>query len=269
LKVLEYAINVLRPINFRGKLGLLDPLVPRIGERAAKIFGQEVKLDLAELIQRHIYLGVFEPEETALVRNLLRPGMTVVDVGANVGYYTALAASRVGKQGRVFSLEPSPYACERLRTMVEVNGLTNVQVCPVALGERAGELPLYLGSHKNHSPTLVAHEGVAPAALVPVRTFDECLDEWCLDYVDLLKLDVEGWEPKVFSGASGALRARRIHAVLCELNDHWLRRNGSSASALWQMLLGAGFVDFEASDSVPNLSEGCLTNRLFVLPCRC
>src|ERR1041385_7304916 len=88
----ELLVETLRPYHFRGKLRLLRALTPSQGERLAGVFGTRMHLDLGEDIQRHIYLGAFEPRETALVRHWLHPGMTFVDVGANAGYYTALAA---------------------------------------------------------------------------------------------------------------------------------------------------------------------------------
>src|SRR6185436_6075060 len=104
--MLDNVISAFRPHNFRGKLRLLDGLVPHTGDRVASVWGYQVHLDLSEAIQRWIYMGAFEPKETALATRWLRPGMTFVDVGANVGYFTLLAASRVGPSGRVHAIEP-------------------------------------------------------------------------------------------------------------------------------------------------------------------
>src|SRR4029079_6897726 len=97
-------ISLLRPIWFRGKLRLLDPRTAKTGQRTAKVFGCKMNLDLSDLIQRRIYLGCYEPAETAFFRKILRPGHKVVDVGANVGYFTALAASLVGPGGAVVGI---------------------------------------------------------------------------------------------------------------------------------------------------------------------
>jgi hypothetical protein len=80
----------LRPVYFRGKGRLLNLVVGDPGERVAHVAGNCMRLDLSEYIQRSIYFGCFEPRETRLVRRWLKPGMTCVDVGANVGYYTLL-----------------------------------------------------------------------------------------------------------------------------------------------------------------------------------
>ncbi len=94
---------------------------------------------------------------------------------------------------------------------------------------------------------------------------DDCLAEWKVDCVDLLKIDVEGHEPKVFAGASNALAARRIRAILCEFNDHWLREAGSSPQALLQTLEAAGFVDAELRGLTPNFPARCIDTRLLIL----
>src|ERR1039457_7008297 len=118
---------------------------------------------------------------TSVLLNLLKlassgiissPG-PFVDVDANVGYYTALAAERVaGNGGRVLALEPSPYAFERLRSMILANRLEHVTPVHAGLSDAPGHLNLYLGvGSPNHAPTMVAHEN-AEATRVTVLTLD-------------------------------------------------------------------------------------------------
>lgn len=256
----EALIDALRPFHFRGKLRLLGGIAPREGERTVRVFGYDMRLDLAEAIQRWIYLGAFEPQETAEVRRRLKPGMTFLDVGANVGYFTLLAASRVGREGRVFSVEPSPYAYERLTASVRANGLSQVKAFQMGLSARAGELNLYVppASDGFHSPTMSA--GWETVVRVPVRPLDDCLDEWGVNAVDLMKLDVEGHEAQILEGASRSLAAGRIRAMLCEFNDHWLRQQGSSPGELHDALLRVGFEDPEGK---PEFAPyGCETRLL-------
>lgn len=256
----EALIDTLRPYHFRGKLKLLGGIAPQGGERTARVFGYDVRLDLSEAIQRWIYLGAFEPQETAVVRRWLRAGMTFVDVGANVGYFTLLAASRVGRGGHVFSVEPSPYAYGKLAATVRTNGLSQVRTFQMGLSSAEGELPLYVApaSHGFHSPSMGG--GAETAVTVPVRRLDDCLDEWGVETVDLMKLDVEGHESHVLEGAADSLASGRIRAVLVEFNDHWLRRQGSSPRALHDKLVRAGFVDSEGEPTFA--PDGCETRFL-------
>lgn len=253
-------INALRPFHFRGKLRLLGSIAPRSGERTVRVFGYDVRLDLGEAIQRWIYLGAFEPVETAAVRSWLRPGMTFVDVGANFGYFTLLAASRVGAGGRVLAVEPSPYASRRLAETVRRNPLPQVEVFHLGLSSEAGTLDLYLPPSGFHSPTMSASSGGEPVA-VPVGRLDEYMEEWGVETVDLMKLDVEGHEPYVLEGASRVLGSGRIRAVLCEFNDHWLRQQGSSPEALYAIFVAAGFIDMAGP---ARFLPGCCDTRFLV-----
>jgi FkbM family methyltransferase len=256
----DAVIDALRPYHFRGKLRLLGSISPRSGERTARVFGYDVRLDLGEAIQRWMYLGTFEPKETAAARSWLRPGTTFLDVGANFGYFTLLAASRVGTSGRVLSVEPSPYAYGRLAETVRANPLPQVEVFQMGLSDRNGVLDLYLSPDEFHSPTMSASSGGVPVE-VPVRRLDECLDEWGVERVDLMKMDVEGHEPHVLEGASAILSTGRIRAVLCEFNDHWLRQQGSSPEALHATFLAAGFVD---TGGAPDFPPGSCDTRFLV-----
>jgi FkbM family methyltransferase len=244
----QLVIDALRPYNFRGKLRLLDPVVPRSGERKSAVFGYEVRLDLGEAIQRWVYMGAFEPGETARIREWLRPGMTFLDVGANVGYFTLLAASRVGPGGSVHAIEPSPYAFNKLEQTVRSNGIGQVKLHRMGLSDAAGELTLYVQPRDAgfHSPTMSAAGGGEPVR-VPVERLDESLDEWNVEVVDLMKMDVEGHESHVLRGAGDALASGRIRAVLCEFNEHWLRSQGSSSAEMYGLLTDAGFVDRDGS----------------------
>jgi FkbM family methyltransferase len=245
-----------RPIHFRGKTRLMNQIGPAAGTRSTRIFDAAFQLDLTDFIQRQIYLGVFEPQETRIVRTNLRPGMTFVDIGANVGYYTAVAANIVGKSGRVFAFEPSPYAFGKLRSMVARSGFSHVTTTQCGLSDAPGIVNLYLGrdSH-NHTPTMIAHEN-SDATAVTVETLDNMSDVLGINGIDLLKIDVEGYEARVLAGASELLAARRIRAILCEFNEHWLSRAGSSPEQLEEMVVHAGFAE------VVRYTD----NRYFALP---
>jgi FkbM family methyltransferase len=221
-----------------------------------------MELDLSEHIQRMVYLGAFEPWETKVVRRTLRAGMCVVDVGANVGYFSVLASRLVGPTGRVLAFEPSPSAAGRLRRTVEANRLSNVRVEQIGLGAEVGEATLFDPLPDNHTPTLLGESGT-PGVKVSVRTLDECLTDWDVGRVDLLKVDVEGFEPAVLAGAAGALAAGRVGSILCEFNAHWLARAGESPASLRARILASGFQDVTGS---PWRDDSPLQNRLFAHP---
>jgi len=240
MQALESLIELLRPAHFRGKARLLNSFIGDTGVKSARIFGGRFELDLSDFIQRQVYLGTFEPHETGLIKGCLRPGMTFIDVGANIGYYIALAATQVGPAGRVIAFEPSAYAFERLSAMASKSALTQVTAIHAGLSDAAGSLKLYLGiGSANHTPTMVPHEN-ASASTVRVVPLDDEAARLGIEHIDLMKIDVEGYEPKVLAAAARLLRERRIRAILCEFNEMWLRKAGSSPDALEALILQAG-----------------------------
>ncbi len=259
--MIESLVGALRPYQFKGKARLLGSLMPRSGTRFATVHGYRMELDLIDHIQRMIYLGAFERWETGAFRRLLRPGMCCVDVGANVGYFTLLAARRVGPTGKVFSIEPSPYAADRLNRTLDDNKISNVRIERCGLGRSRGEVILYDAIVGNHSPTMLGDPG-SSGRMVTLRTLDECMLEWAIDRIDLLKVDVEGYEPDVFAGAKRVLSEGRVRAILCEFNSHWLTRAGTSSREVYRGLLEQGFVDRSGVAGEPE--ESGLENRLLV-----
>jgi FkbM family methyltransferase len=208
-----------------------------------------------------VYLGTYEPWETRVVRRHLKPGMCFVDVGANIGYFSLLASRVVGQTGRVVAFEPSRYAADRLDKALKDNNILNVRLERCALGKDPGEVILYDPLPDNHTPTILGTAG-APGAVVPLRRLDECLSSLRIDRVDLLKIDVEGFELAALQGASVSLREGRIRAIICEFNQDWLGRAGTSSSLLREHILQYGFEDVTET---PWDEKAALSNRIFVL----
>jgi len=253
---MDSVISLLGPFSFRGKARLLHSLSPKSGERTAEVFGYNISVDLSDYIQRSIYLNAFEPRESALVRDYLKPGMTFVDVGANVGYFTLMAASLVGVRGAVVAFEPSPYAFDRLARTIEGNQLPQVRAIQAALSDTSGTLQIYVPKLPgNHTPTMVANDGGDPIDVATHR-LDECLVDLGIDRVDLMKIDVEGFEPNVLRGAKSYLEHGKINAILCEFNRLWLEANKSSPAQLYDDITSYGY---ELADGRPDFNANLQT----------
>lgn len=184
--------------------------------------------------------GSFEPNEFNFLDRLLKPGMVVLDVGANDGYYTLFAARRVGPTGRVVSVEPSLRELGHLARNLARNGIDNVTVIPAALGAVGGHADLQLahGVHAGHN-TLgrFAHDDVVPARVerVPLETLDAVVTRVGLLRVDVVKIDVEGGEANVLAGARTTLTKMRP-VMMMEVSEGALQAQGSSAAALLETL---------------------------------
>jgi FkbM family methyltransferase len=236
--------TALRPIQFRGKERLTDALFPRTGQSSVSIFGSRFSLDLSDFIQRHMYAGSYERIESQIVRRLLQPGMTFVDVGANVGYYTALAAEAVGSQGRVLAFEPSEYAFPRLKRMVEANRLTWVTPFQCGLAESPGQIVLYGGSEhdafNNHTATMVPNDN-PNRRLVPTDTLDCVAERLDIRRVDMMKIDVDGFEMHVLRGARRLLEESRIAVIMLECSEFWFERMHTSTAEIMEYLKARSF----------------------------
>jgi FkbM family methyltransferase len=198
--------------------------------------------DYREYIQRNIYfMGYHEYRETRLLRKLLRPGDTFVDVGANIGWFTILAARLVGEKGKVVAFEPSSAIYDHLTANVSLNGLSNVQAERTALSDTNGTAVLTGIGVENAGTGTILATGGSLGEEVPTMRFDDYCSSAGLEYVALMKIDVEGAEMMVLEGATESLHAGSIGAIVIEVSDERLRSTGSSSTELIELLRGAGY----------------------------
>ena len=169
-----------------------------------------------ELIGACLVAGLpYEPEVAAALGRLLRPGMRLLDLGANVGYFTLLGASLVSAQGQVVAFEPNPDNVALLRLGVRDNGFTNVVVHAIALAEGAGSFALYTDRRSSLSYAVEATRevpGRRPTHVVPALALDAFLGD--LGPVDVVKIDVDGNELRVLSGMRGLVARDRPVLVI-------------------------------------------------------
>jgi FkbM family methyltransferase len=163
--------------------------------------GFELLLDVSRSnAQRLLFLeGERFVGERRLLRSLLRPGLRMADVGANIGYYLLLAEGAVGPSGTIACFEPEPDNVAELRRNIAANRLQNVQVFPVAVGDTEGTVSLRSGINSG-----VAADGSGDLTVSMCR-----LDDALASPVDFVKIDVEGFEGQVLAGARRLLRDDR------------------------------------------------------------
>ena len=147
--------------------------------------------------------GEWSPDDARVLQRFLRPGMTVLDIGANIGTHTLFLAQAVGPSGRVVAFEPVRALFHLLCGNLALNNLSNVEAIPTAVGRecgRAGAPRIDLGATGNFGAAALTADGIKDN--VPVTTVD-ALD---LDRCHLIKADVEGMESDVISGAVHTVR---------------------------------------------------------------
>jgi FkbM family methyltransferase len=162
-------------------------------------------------VGQHVKEDRYEPHVTRLFRGRLRPGMNVLDIGANIGYYTMLSASLVGPTGSVIAIEPNPESVKLLEASRRENVFGNVTVFQVAAGREPGLLVMH-GFYSNAMTSAVPDSAAAlvTSKTVPCFRIDDLVPRD--RNIDFVKIDVEGAEYNALSGASELLR--RCHPTI-------------------------------------------------------
>lgn len=185
--------------------------------------------------------GVWEPYETSLLLELLQPGDVFVDVGANIGYFSVLAASVVGSCGAVFAFEPDPDNFRLLRANAELNSLGDrITAVEAGLSDAQGAGNLFL-SEDNLGDHQIFNADESRASL-PITLYHGAryLAER-VQRIDLLKVDTQGSEFHVMAGLMPLLRElQNPPHIIIELTPHALRDAGSSGRALIELLATLG-----------------------------
>lgn len=187
--------------------------------------------------------GVYKPFETDLLEKLLKKNMTVVNVGANIGYYTLIVANRVGPNGKVYAFEPEPKNFELLVRNIKKNGYKNILPIQIAISDKKGILKLFLDKSNlgNHS---LAEQNIAEKnGFVEVETnsLDNFFEEYNKDLkVDLILMDTQGAEGLILDGAKKIIGNNKLKIIM-EFWPYGLNGMGTDALDLLKKLENYGY----------------------------
>ena len=154
--------------------------------------------------------GAYEARLQSILTSRVRPGDTVWDVGANIGFVSVLSARLVGPEGHVVAFEPVPDNVKRVRAAIEVNHLTNLELVEAALFDEPGTMSLSLGA--THTTGSITRAEAGADLTVEVTTFDAVADR--LGAPDFVKMDIEGAEAGALRGATRLLAGRSTGWVI-------------------------------------------------------
>lgn len=209
---LDILQRALEPLPIRGKGRFADFMLSRKQREIAchPVRGATVFLESGQYAERWMWAGAYERQLVALLKRTLRPGMTVFDLGANIGYFSVIAAALVGSKGRVHSFEPMPHNFERLRRNLQPFPWATLHNC--AVGNVAKEVAFYFSDKES------GWAGVHDLPSRNSRTTAQMirLDDWLASHpverIDFIKLDIEGSELNALRGATQLLR--RFHPTV-------------------------------------------------------
>ena len=183
---------------------------------------------------------LYESHTTAVAVGALRPGDTAIDVGAHVGYFTALFRLCVGKAGRVFAFEPMPSTYRRLLRNVLGNDFHNVMALPMALSDENGEAHFFLDPENEGESSLVVRPELR-SCVVQTTSLDELFADSLRVRPRVMKLDAEGVELKILRGGKRFFAAHAPDLVICEHNRTALREAGVTPDDLRQFFAQHGY----------------------------
>ena len=246
---------LLRPWPLRQ---LTNWTIRKLLPKQVEIHGATVVLNPTDpVVSGALHFGVYEKAETRFFQSACRDGMTFLDVGANLGYYTALAARAVGPNGRVLAVEPDPDSFGYLEQTIAANAVGNVQAFPVAASDAPATLPLYISTDNRGDNRLYASGEDRPQVEVAARPLDALLRENKIDTVDLIKIDVQGYEPKVISGLRETITSSPNLTLLTEFWPQGIDEAGEDANEFLQTLreLGLTLHELQPDGSLAELTD--------------
>jgi FkbM family methyltransferase len=224
-----------------------------------RIDGKPFTVNLADPIVSANILAYrrYEVLETALMKKLVRPGFSCLDVGANIGFFSVLLGDLAGGGGRVAAFEPEPVNARLLRKNVRDRGLDGiVTVFEAAAGDAAGIARLFLasgnmGDHRLYDAGDEAGERQRPSIDVPVLRIDDAIAAW--PRVDFIKMDIQGFEMHAMRGMTATLQRNPDLVMLTEFWPFGLRATGSEPVAYVRALRECGFHLWNVSERTASL----------------
>lgn len=193
---------------------------------------------LNSLIEREmICLGEYEPNETRVIENLVKPNWSCIDIGANVGFYTVRLAELVEPEGHVFSIEP--YDTVHLRLVQNTKDIQNVTLLSCAVSDIQGEAPLITNNPSksdNYNATLVHTKPSQSTKVVELKTLSNLWQAiFNLKPIHFIKIDIEGYEFKALVGGKELIQKCKP-IILMEYNKFWAQSMGWSFQELLDWL---------------------------------
>jgi len=194
------------------------------------IFGQKIYVDTRDIsLAPHILLdGYWEMWITRIIMNTIKEGMNVIEIGANIGYYSLLIASKIGDKGKLFIFEPNPNSFEILFSNIEINGfLDRVELINKAVMDKPGRISFNKLKRHHGSSSIISFTDdhlrywKEEAETIMVEAIS--LDEYFRDRdnrIDMIKIDTEGSEPYIFDGMKKLIKNNPNIIIICEFIPH-------------------------------------------------
>lgn len=227
-------------------------------------------VSISEPVFLHVvYDGIYEKEITRVVSSIVKSNDTVVDIGSNFGWYSVLFADLVGPSGKVFAFEPNASIFQVLKKNISLNDFTSIiRFSRTAVGDTIGDGYLHANDHESGAGYINCDNDLGEVSRVTISSLDRLLHDY-INQIAFMKIDVEGFEPKVLSGAQKILNSDNPPIILVEFNLEALQRAGENIDAFITKLSDYGIAYIIKSsrlvgiDTIPKKNS-----NLFIFPKR-
>ncbi len=210
----------------------------------AEVQGSKMFLDPGDSLDLSIN-GVYGELDTQIIREQIKEGDIVIDVGANIGYYTLIFAQLVGKTGKVFAFEPEPKNFEILKKNIEINNYDNVTAEQKIISDKCEKMKLFVSDSGIVGHRIQKMGNFENFIEVESVTLDDYMKKLNLDKkVDFIKIDVEGAEPKVLDGAKTILKENVKLKIFTEFNREVIKKYDSDPEDMLLLLTRNNFQFF-------------------------
>ncbi len=214
-----------------------------------------IKLFKESELCKCIYFG-FELNEIEFVKKYLKSGDTFIDVGANIGFYTLIASKLVENTGKVIAFEPTPQVFERLQENIFLNNFSNVETYNIGLSNRRSVLPLNISNNGHDAWNSFAKlENIESSEVieVSVEKLDAFINRTNIRKIDLVKIDVEGWEKYVLEGSENLLKNKDAPVFMIEFTETNAFSAGYYLGEIYDLMKNYGFEWYSYNSSLNSL----------------
>lgn len=209
------------------------------------------EFDLSEWMEWFLYFRFSDDSMDNLVR-LTSPGDTVVDVGANIGSTMIPLAEKVGHRGRVIGFEPDPQRFAKCRRFLDARSLKNTELHCLGLASAAGPSRLRVRDPANQGMNQIVPQGITAVDAVPIEVtaLDDFFEDHRPERVDVVKIDVEGYELEVLKGAMATIDRYRPRLFI-EIDDKNLIEHDTSPREIINLIEGENYRVFRDQQKRP------------------
>ncbi|WP_103921976.1 FkbM family methyltransferase [Candidatus Venteria ishoeyi] len=235
-----------------------------MNNKICMVHGHKMYLDDKDSLGLLSNNGIFEEQEVAVVKEQVKSGDTVLDIGANIGYYTLIFAKLVGKQGKVFAFEPEPDNFALLQKNIEINGYSNIVLIPKAVSDKNEIIKLYLceknkGMHR-------AYNSIFCNKYIEIESIR--IDDYFQQNnqtIDFIKMDIEGYEYTALQGMLNILRNNKNIKILTEFSPAASLENGIDLTLYVQLLTELGFTIYAIEEKMAIIEPNVLYQQLKIV----